>query len=147
MKSALLERPEVRAGGIAAGALGEDEDALAGSTHLVRGAGEGEEGLVFVGAVDEDGAREDHEPAEEGDPFEGALGRHAAVVWPDGAEEEDVERGLVVADQDGRTHGVEVFGAGDDFEAGVGCVAHGPFEGAGGGPLGEAVVAEEAEEE
>lgn len=37
--------------------------------------------------------------------------------------------------------------AGDDVEADAGGVAHGVFEGAGGGPLGDAVVADEAKDD
>ena len=46
----------------------------------------------------EHGAAERYEPAEKGHKAEGALGGHAGVRGEDGAEEEDVEFGLVVPD-------------------------------------------------
>ncbi len=115
--------------------------------HLLRGAGEGGAGGDGVGAVDEDGAREGHEPAEEGDPFQGRLGRDGAVGGEDVREQEDVEFGLVVPDYDAGPGGGEVVRAGDDGEADVGRVRHGEGEGPRGEVLGEAVAVGEAEEE
>lgn len=53
----------------------------------------------------------------------------------DGAEEEDVEFGLVVPDQDAGSRG-EVLFSGDDFEADARGPVHGVVEGAGDGVLG-----------
>lgn len=53
----------------------------------------------------------------------------------------------MVADHHGGPHAIQILSAGDDFEADVRGVAHAPFEGAGGGVLGEVFVAREAEED
>ena len=52
----------------------------------------------------------------------------------------------MVPDQDARSC-AEVLFPGDDFEADSGGPSHGVVEGAGDGPLGDAVGVEEAEEE
>ena len=62
------------------------------------------------------------------------------------AEEEHVERGLVVADEDGGAR-AQVRRAGEDLEPGAGEEGHGVLEGAGGGPLGGAVRGEDEEGE
>ena len=103
VERSLFESPQFRSIGVAPRALGEDEDALPLLPHLrrrlvkrcVRGR--------RVRAVDEDGARERHEPAEKGHEAQGALGRHAAVGGKDGPEEEDIELGLMVPDQHARS--------------------------------------------
>ncbi len=146
MERSLLEGPHLRPLCITPRALGEDENALPLLPHLrgrlvergVRGGG--------VGPVDEDGAREGHEPAEEGHEAEGALGRDAAVGGEDGAEEEDVELGLVVPDQHARSR-AQVLLARDDFEPDARRQGHGVVEGARDGPLADAVLADEAEGE
>ena len=146
MERPLLERPHLRALGITPRALGEDEDALPLLPHLrgrlvkrrVRGGG--------VGAVDEDSTGEGHEPAEEGHEAQGALGRHAAVGGEDGAEEEDVEFGLVVPDQHARSR-AEMVLARDDFEMYARRPGHGVVESSGDGPLADAVLADETEGE
>lgn len=136
MERALFEGPEVGPAGVAAGAFGEDEDALAVGQHLGRGAGEGLAGGLAVGAVDEDGAAEGHEPAEERHALEGGFGGDGAIGGKDAGEEEDVEFGLVVADNDAGAGVGEVVFARDDVEGYAGCVAHGEGEGAGGEVLG-----------
>ena len=99
-----------------------------------------------IGSIDKDGAGERHEPAEEGHEAEGPLGRDAAVGREDGAEEEDVELGLVVPDEHARSR-AQVFPARDDFKADARGPGHGVVEGAGDGPLADAVLADEAEGE
>lgn len=99
-----------------------------------------------VRPINEHSAREGHEPAEKGHEAEGSFGRDAAVRGEDGAEEEDVEFGLVVPDQDAGSR-AEVFFSGDDLEADSCGPEHGVVEGAGDGPLADAVGADEAEEE
>ena len=94
-----------------------------------------------VGAIDEHGAGERHEPAEKGHEAEGAFGRHAAVWGKDGAEEEDVEFGLVVPDQHARSR-VQVLPPGDDFETDARGQRHGVVERARDGPLADSVLAE-----
>ena len=144
MKRALLERQQLRAIGVTPGTLGKDEDALTVIAHFLGGAVERLDGSFAVGAVNEDGAGEGHEPAEEGDVAEGFLSRDAAVGREDGAKHEDVEFGLMVPDEHGGPGG-QVFGALDHVEAHAGGVAHNPFEAARGGPLGNAAVAGETE--
>ena len=99
-----------------------------------------------IGPIDEHSAGKGHEPAEKGHEAEGAFGRDAAVGRENGAEEEDVEFGLVVPDQDAGSC-AEVLASGDDFEADARGPEHGVVEGAGDGPLADAVGAGEAEEE
>ena len=148
MEGALLERQQRRLLRIAPRPLGEDEDGLAVLAHLARGALESLYGLGPVDAVNEDGAAEGHEPAEEGDRAERGLGRHGGVGGKAGAEEEDVELGLVVPnDYDGALGFEELFVRGRHDEANSGGIAHSEGEGARGGVLGEAVVAEGSEGE
>ncbi len=73
--------------------------------HFGRGAREGLTGGLAVGAVDEDGAGEGHEPAQDRNALEGGFGGDGAVRGEDVGEEEDVEFGLVVADDDARAGG------------------------------------------
>ena len=146
VERSLLERPHLGALGITPRAFREDEDALPLLPHLRGGLVERRVRGGGVGAVDEDGARERHEPAEEGHEAQGALGRHAAVGGEDGAEEEDVEFGLVVPDQHARSR-VEVLPARDDFEMDPRRPGHGVVEGAGDRPLADAVLADETEGE
>lgn len=99
-----------------------------------------------VGAVDEHGAGEGHEPAKEGHEAEGTLGGDAAVRGEDSAEEEDVEFRLVVPNQHARSR-VEVLLARDDVEADARGQGHGVAESARDGPLADAVLADEAQSE
>ncbi|KAL8895684.1 MAG: hypothetical protein Q9207_008067, partial [Kuettlingeria erythrocarpa] len=147
MERPLLERAHLGPARITPRALGEDEDALPVPEHLLRGAGEGRARGDGVGAVDEHGAGEGHEPAEEGDPFQRRLGRDGAVGGEDVREQEDVEFGLVVPDYDAGARGGEVARARDDGEADVGGVGHDEGEGPGGEVLGEAVAVGEAQDE
>lgn len=145
MESPLLERQHDRFSRITPRPLGEDEDILSMLLHLPGRTLKGLHGLTPIHAVDEDGAAQAHEPAQEGDASQTLLGRHGAVFGEDSAEEEDVELGLVVADDDHGSLGGEVLLALDDDEADAGGVAHDEVEGAGDGPLGETVFAEQAE--
>lgn len=97
-----------------------------------------------IGAIDKHGAAERHEPAEKRHEAEGAFGGHAAVRGKYGAEEEDVEFGLVVPYQHTRSRG-QIFLAGDDFEVYARGPGHGVVESSGDGPLADAVLAEETE--
>lgn len=144
MERALLERQQLRSIRVAARALGEDEDTLAMVAHLIGSTIESLDGRFAVGTINEDGAREGHEPAEEGNMFEGLLGRDAAVRREDVAEHEHIQFGLVVSNEDGGP-GVQVFSAFDNVEAHAGGVAHNPLETARGGPLGDAAVASDTE--
>jgi hypothetical protein len=85
------------------------------------------------------------ELSEEGHLLEGFLRGNAAVAREDGTQHQDIELRLMVTDQHGGPS-LKVFLAADDelYTCGV---LHGVFEGAGDGPLGEAGVADGAEEE
>lgn len=146
MERTLLERQHLRLIGVASRALGEDEDALAVVAHFVGGAVERLDGRLAVGAVDEHGAGEGHEPAQDGHMAQGLLGRDAAVGREDGAQHQHVQLRLVVRDEDGGPRG-EVFVAGDDLELHAGGAAHDPLEAARGGPLRDAAVADQTEDD
>lgn len=128
-------------------ALGEDEDALAMPQHLLRRAAKRLPRAARVGAVDEHGPAEGHEPAEKGHAFEARFGGHGTPGREDAREEQDVQLALVVPDDDAGAGGAEVVFSRDDVEGYAGGVAHDEGEGAGGEVLGEAVGAEGAEEE
>ena len=99
-----------------------------------------------VGPIDKHGAGERHEPAEKGHEAEGAFGRDAAVRGEDGAEEEDVEFGLVVPDQHTRSR-AQVLPARDNFEMDAREQRHGVVEGSRDGPLADSVLADKTEGE
>lgn len=146
MKRPLLERAQRRFLRITPRPLRKDKHGLPLPPHLLRRLLKRLERILPITAIDEHGPAERHEPAQEGNEFKGGFGGDAAVGREDGAEEEDVEFGLVVADYDAGA-GVKVFGAGDDGEADTGGDTHDMVEGAGGEVLGKAVVATEAEDE
>lgn len=131
MERPLLEGAQLRPLGIAPRPLRENEDALLKRVHLLRRALERLERALGVPAVDEDSAGERHEPAQERHPLEALLRRDGAPGREDAAEKEDVELGLVVANDDERTGGEEVLFAGEDDEFDAGGPAHGVVEGAG----------------
>ena len=97
MESALFEIHERRVAGVAAGAFGEDEYRLTVATHLVGGALEHLHGRVAVAAIDEDGAGQGHELAEERRQLQRPFRRDGAVPGEDLAQEGHVQFGLVVA--------------------------------------------------
>lgn len=146
MERPLFERPHLRPICVTPRALWEDENALPLLPHLRGRFIKRRVRRGRVGAIDEDGARERHEPAEKGHEAEGAFGRDAAVGREDGAEEEDVEFGLVVPDQHARPR-AQILLPCDDFKAYARRPAHGVVEGSGDGPLADAVLADEAEGE
>lgn len=145
MKGALLEGQQVRLIEISPRALGKNEDALTIPAHFLRRAVKGRHGRRPIRTIDEDGAGQGHEPAEKGDALQRLLGRDAAVGREDGGEQEDVELGLVVGDEDGRAGGEVVVAF--DLEVDAGRQAHEPFEAAACGPLRDAAVAEEPEDD
>lgn len=146
MKRPLLKLQQLRPLRITPRPLGKNKHALPLPTHLPRRPLESRARRSAIRAIDEDGAGEGHEPAEEGHGAEGGLGGDGAVRGEDGGDEQDVELGLVVGDEDGGAGG-EVFAAGEDGEGDAGGQAHGVVEGAGGGVLRDAVVVEQAEGE
>ena len=147
VERALLEGQQLRFLGVAPGSLGEHVDALLLLLDLVGGAGHSGARVGPASAVDEDGAREGHEPAEEGSLLERALGRHGAVLGEHGAEHKHVELGLVVADEDGGTGLAEDVLGILDLEADAGRQGHDVLEGAADGPLGALAVAEPREDD
>ena len=110
-------------------------------SHLPGGTLKRLHSLTPIHAIDEHRPAQTHEPAQKGHAGETFLRGHGAVFGKDGAEQEDVEFGLVVADDHHGAFGSEVFSSFDDDEADSSGVAHDEVEGAGDGPLGEAVFA------
>ena len=146
MKRPFLERSHFRSICIAPRALGEDEDALSLLPHLrgrlikrrVRRGG--------IGAIDKDGSRERHEPAQKRNEAQGAFGRNAAVPGEDGPQEEDVEFGLVIPDDHAGSR-VEVILSRDNVKMDACRPGHGVLKGSRDGPLADAVLADEAQSE
>lgn len=137
MESSLLERQQSRLLGVASRSFGEHVDALLLVLDLAGGTLHSFAGVLRVLAIDEDGAAEGHEPAEERQALESRLGGHTAVLGEHGTEHEDVELGLVVANEDGGARrSKDIVGVVDD-EVDAGGEAHDIVEGASGGPLGD----------
>ena len=147
VKSSLLEGQQHGILSVAPRALGEHVHALPLGADLIRGAAHGLPGVLAVLAVDEDAPAQGHEPAQKGDLLERPLGRDAAVLGEHGAQHEDVELGLVVADEDGRARGAQDVLGVLDVEDDARGPAHGEVESSRGGPLGDLLVAEEREDD
>ena len=145
MKSPLLERQHHRFTRITPRPLGKDKDILPVVFHLPSRTLKCLHGLTPIHTVDKDRPTQAHEPAQERDTGETLLRGDGAVLGEDPADEEDVQFGLVVADDDHRSLAGQVLLAVDDDEADAGGVAHDEVKGTGGGPLGESVLADEAE--
>ena len=146
MKRPLLKRAQHRPLSITPRALGENEHALPLPLHLPRRALKRLDRARPVPTINKHRPRQRHEPAQKRRPRQRRLGRDAAVLWENGREQQHVELGLVVTDQHAGAR-AEVLAALDDVAGDAGCEGHGVVEGAGGGPLRDAVVAEEAEGE
>ncbi len=142
MKRTLFKRAELGPVGVTPCALGENKDVLPLSLHLLGRALECLEGIGPVAPVDEHRARERHEPAQKGDPLEARLGGDGGVRREDGAEEQHVQLGLVVTDDDARPPRVEIFFPRDELESHPSGQVHGEFEGPSGQVLGDSVPAE-----
>lgn len=146
VEGALLKRQQDGILGIASSAFGEHVDALFLGLDLLGGALHGGAGILGVCAVNEDGAAERHEPAEEGDMLELSLCRDGAVLGEHGAEHQDIELGLVVSNEDGGAGGAEdVVGVLDD-KVDAGSEAHDDVECASRGPLGNLALAADGED-
>ena len=135
MEGAFLEGKQVGLGRVAPGSLGEHIDTLLVKLDLGRGTGHGLSGVAGVLAVDEDSAREAHEPSEKWYIHQGALGRDGAVLGEDGTEHQGVELGLVVANDDGRPDRVEVAVGVLDGKENASKEQHDPFQGTAGNIL------------
>lgn len=147
MESTLLEGQQDGVLGVAAGSFRKHVDALALRLNLPGGTGHGIPRIPGVLAIDEDGAAEAHEPAQKGDLLEVRLGRDAAPLGEQGAEHEHVELRLVISDEDSRTGGAEdVFGV-VNVKDNARRQGHCVVEGAGGGPLRDALLADEGEDD
>lgn len=145
VEGALLEGQQHGLLGIAPCALGEHVHALLPVLHLVGGALHGVAGILGVLAVDEDGAAQRHEPAQERRLLQGGLGRHAAVLGEHAPQHEHVQLRLVVADEDGGADGLQGAVGVNDLEGDAGGGGHHVLEGAAGGPLRDAAVADDAQ--
>lgn len=147
VESALFEGQQYGVLGVAASAFGEHVDALLLALNLLGCAGHGGSRIFGVLAVDEDGAAEAHEPSEEGNVLQVRLGCDAAPFGEHGAEHEDVELGLVVADKDCGSSGAQNILGVVDFENDAGGQAHEEAETASCGPLRDALHANEGEDD
>lgn len=147
MECALLEGQQDGILCVASGALREHVHALLPLTDLVGRARHGFPRVLCVLAVDEDGATEGHEPAQDGSLLEGGLGGDAAVLGEHGAQHENIELGLVVADEDGRARVAKNVLRVVELEGHSGGECHEVVEGSGGGPLRDARVADDAQED
>lgn len=145
VESTLLEGQEGRVLGVATGALGKHVDTLLARSDLFGGTAYGLPGVLGVLAVNEDGSAQRHEPAQEGPVLERLLGCYAAVLGEHAAEHENVEFGLVVADEDGRAHCIQVVAGVADLEGDAGSSGHDILECARGGPLRDLLHADEAQ--
>ena len=146
MKSPFLKRSHFRSICIAPRAFWEDENALPLLLHLRSRLIKRRMRRGGIGAIDKDGARERHEPAQERNEAQGAFGRDAAVRGEDGPQKEDVEFGLVISDEHAGSR-VEELLPRDDFEIYACRPGHGVLEGSRDGPLADAVLADEAQGE
>lgn len=145
VESALLEGQQLGFLRVAPGSLGEHVDTLLLLLDLVGGAGHSGARVGAAGAIDEDGAREGHEPAEDGCLFQRALGGDGAVLGEHAAQHEHVELGLVVADEDGGAGLAEDVLGVLNLEAHARGQGHDILEGAADGPLRALAVAEQRE--
>lgn len=146
MKCPLLERQQHRRLRITPRPLGKDKHALPLLLHLLRRALKRPQRRRAVRPIDKNGPRQRHEPAQKRRAFQTLLRGDGAVGREDFPEEQHVEGGLVVADEDGGAGG-QVGGAGEDLEVHAGEQSHGVLEGAGGGELRGVLEGEEAEGE
>jgi len=146
MEGTLLEGEQHGLLGVAASALGEHVDTLLPALHLIGGAAHGRAGILAIGAVEEDGTAKGHKPAEEGSLLERGLGGDAAVPGKHGAKHEDVQLGLMVAQEDGRAHRVEMALRVLDNEGDTSTKHHDIVEDATDKPLGKTIIADQLEE-
>lgn len=84
MESSLLERQQRRLFGVASRSFGEHVDALLLVLDLAGSTLHSFASVLRVLAIDEDGAAEGHEPAEERHALESRLGGHTAVLGKHG---------------------------------------------------------------
>lgn len=82
------------------GALGEKEQVLAGMLYRVDGGGECLDRALAVAAVEEDGPRQSHEPAQNGNVFENLFCRDGRVFGEKPADQKHVNFILVVSEND-----------------------------------------------
>lgn len=137
MESSFLEGQHGGLLGVASRSFGEHVDALLLVLDLASGTLHSFASVLGVLAIDEDGAAEGHEPAEERNALESGLGGYTAVLGEHGTEHEDIKLGLVVANEDSRARtSKDIVGIFDD-EVDAGGEAHNIVEGASGSPLGD----------
>jgi hypothetical protein len=172
VETALLEGHDADVLGVGSGSLGEHEDALAlasvAALDGLDGAAEGLHGLGSVLSVQEDGAGQRHELAQQRVPLEGLFGGDGAVLGEDATEHQNVHFVLVVGNQNawsGQVFGDVVNGLGGVGDLDLGGIqtggsghlpasqldadtqedAHRVVEGSGNGPLGQALLADGGE--
>ncbi|QSZ29456.1 hypothetical protein DSL72_003970 [Monilinia vaccinii-corymbosi] len=147
MKRALLKRQQRGLLGIASRALGKNIHALFLVSDLRCRPRHRLSRILRIASVDKHRAAQTHKPAQERNVLQTLLGRHGTVLREDAAQHEHVQLGLMVSDEDGGARGAEVVVGVLDVEGYARGEPHGPFEGAGDGPLGDAVISHEAEED
>lgn len=146
MERALLERQQDRVLGVAAGSFREHVDALALHLNLPGGSSHGVPRILGVLAIDKDGTAQAHKPSQEGNLLEIRFGSDAAPLGEQGAEHEDVQLRLVIANEDGRPNGAEYIARVVNLEDNARRQSHGVVERAGGNPLRNTLLANEGEE-
>ena len=144
MKRPLLELRQKRSIRITPRALRENKHALPTPLHLLRRARKRLDRTLPIPAIDEHRPTQRHEPSQEGYASEGFLSRHAAVLREYRTQQQHIQFTLMIPHQDTRPR-VQILRPGNNLKSYAGEVAHRVFEGARGGPLADAVVAEQAE--
>lgn len=149
MKSALFERQKHGLLCVASRSLGEHENALALRLNSLGGTAHRRPSILAIGAVNEDGAAETHEPAEKGVAAQLTLGGHAAVLREHTAQHQHIELCLVVGNKDSRTRRAQDILGIINLKREARQQRHSVLEGASCGPLRylPAVTAREAQDD
>ncbi|RFU34949.1 hypothetical protein B7463_g1387, partial [Scytalidium lignicola] len=147
MEGPLLEGQQHRLIRITPRALREHVDALIVLLHLLSSTSHRASSTGAIRTIDEDGARKAHEPAQKRRALQRLLRRDAAVLGEDPSQHENVELGLVVADEDGRARRVEVVIGVLDGEGHSRGEPHDVLEAARGRPLRDARIADDAQDD
>lgn len=145
MESSLFKRQQLWLVRIAPRPLREDKYTLPMIPHLLRRTIKRLNSRLPIRPVNKNSPRQRHEPPQEWNLSQRLLGRDTAVWREDSAQHEHVEFGLVISDEHGWPGG-EVLGALDDVEPYTGRKPHHPFEAACCGPLGDAAVAYQSQD-
>ena len=146
VKCPFLKRPHDRPIRITPRALRENENTLPLPPHLPRGGLKCFHRAFAIRPVNEHSPTQRHEPAQKRHSCQTALRSHTAEFRKYSPQQQDIQLRLMIANQHARSR-IQILFALHDFEPYTCCESHGILKSAGGGPLGDAVVAEGAEEE